>query len=176
MAINCTLSTSLVMDCKDSMGGIQELYVSIRSLVTNISINPSANTVDDFTFTGGAGFYVYKLRDEAGGLQQTSQGEEASGTHFFERALTFNVDALTTIKRNELQALLKSYSIIVVKDNNGRFWLVGDTRGMRDAIGSEVGTGTAKTDLNGFTINLVDHVKWLAYEVEANAVTTNLAS
>jgi hypothetical protein len=176
MAINCTLSTSLVMDCKDSMGGIQELYVSIRSLVTDISINPSAHTVDDFTFSGGAGFYTYRLRDEAGGLTQTSQGEEAAGTHFFERALTFNVDALTTIKRNELQALLKSYTIVVVKDNNGRYWLVGDERGMRDAIGSEIGTGTAKTDLNGFVINLVDHVKWLAYEVEKDAVTNNLAS
>jgi hypothetical protein len=176
MAINCELTTDLILDCKDSIGGIQEVYANIRSLVTDISLNASAGTVDDFTFTGGAGFYTYKLRDEAGGLEQTSQGEEANGTHFFERALTFNIDALTTIKRNELQALLKSYTIVVIKDNNGRYWLCGDGRGMRDAIGSTVSTGTAKTDLSGGVINLVDHEKWLAYEVEAAAVTNNLAS
>lgn len=169
----CELTTDLILDCKDSMGGISEIYIAKRSLLTGIAT--SGDIVTDFTFQAGSGFFHYKLRDEAGQFNQESQGEETNGTHFYERTLSIPVDMLTTVNRNEMMALAKIYSIAVVLDNNGRYWLLGDGRGLRDAYGSSGGSGQAKADRSGFEINLVDHEKHMAMEVTENAVTTNLA-
>jgi hypothetical protein len=170
----CELTTDLILDCKNSMGGISDIYIAKRSLVTDITIDPSGDIVTDFTFASG-GFFHYQLRDESGTFNQESQGEEANGTHFYERTLTVPTDKMTSVTRNEMMALAKIYSIAVVRDNNGRYWLLGDGRGLRDNYGSTAGTGQAKADRNGFELTLVDHEKMLAYEVAEAAVTNNLA-
>lgn len=169
----CELTTDLILDCKDSMGGISDVFIAKRSLLT--SITTSGDIVTGFTFSSG-GFFHYKLRDEAGQFNQETQGEETNGTHFYERTLTIPVDALTSVNRNEMMALAKIYSVAVVLDNNGKYWLLGDGRGLRDAYGSSAGSGQAKADRNGFEMNLVDHEKHLALEVTANAVESALAS
>jgi hypothetical protein len=172
---DCVLTTDINnLDCSDSMGGVAEIFVSNRILVTNISIDPTGDIVDDFTFSSG-GFFKYTLRDENGEFTATSAGAQTAGTHYFERQLTFDIVGLSTIKRNEIRALLKAYSIVVFKDFQDMYWLIGDNKGVHDIRGSIMQTGRAKADLSGFTVIIGDMEKDPPMQVLPSAVLNNLA-
>ena len=79
---------------------------------------------------------------------------------------------MTAAKRNEILLVARNRNLkVIFEDNNGKYWLMGLTRGAVVSAGTSV-TGTAVGDLNGYTLTLTAQEPEMAYEVQSTPAVT----
>ena len=145
--MSCAITQGFTLDCRDSVGGIQALYINTVANVT--AYTEASGTVSALTKSGV--FYKYELEEENSMAQRVATGNRQNGTVFFAQEITAIFQKLTYQTRDKLVALHKNRLVIVVKDNNGKFWIMGKDRGLMTTT-STGATGTAMGDLNGYTV------------------------
>jgi hypothetical protein len=162
----CALTTGYSLDCKDSAGGITEVYFIEKGNVSSIAANASG-VVTGITKASGKRFWKYELPKETGNFTHNPQVSTENGTLFFEQNLTIVVNKLSASVNTELKLLAQNILIAVVKDNNNKFWMLGKERGL-DMAASESGSGTAFGDRSGYTLNFMGKEPDLLYEVNSS--------
>ncbi len=145
--MSCAITEGFTLDCRDSVGGIQAIYINTTANVT--AYTEASGTVSALTKSGV--FYKYELEEENSMAQSVATGNRQNGTVFFAQEITAIFQKLTYQTRDKIVALHKNRLVIVVKDNNGKFWLMGKDRGLMTTTGTGA-TGTAMGDLNGYTV------------------------
>jgi hypothetical protein len=145
----CALGAGYTLDCKDGAGGITEVYFMELGNATTIA--EASGVVTGITKVTGKRFYKYQLPKEAGTLTETINGNTQNGTVFYASELKVVVNKLTTPVRNEIKVLAQNTLLAVVKDNNGKYWMIGKERGI-DLNGGTLGSGTAFGDRSGFDL------------------------
>lgn len=165
----CALTTGFTLDCRNSNGGIEAVYFT--EIANKATLTSASGAISAFTLTTGKQFFKYELRKKTGLLEQNIQINNENGTVFYEQTLTIKLDKMETAKRNEILLLARTNLMAIVKDNNGKYWLVGETRGTLLSSGKG-GTGTAFGDMNGFELTFVGEEPELAKEVAAGLMTT----
>lgn len=169
--MSCLLTEWFDLDCNDSIGGVDEIYVLENSSIT--AVTEVSGVVTSITTSGSKKFNRYRIKDEVGSLQSPVNHNQQNGSTFFEHTLIFNISKLTTTKRNELNILAKANTTVIVKDNNGVYWMAGKTKGMYPSAG-DFGTGTAKGDLNGVSMTLIAREANPIVEVNSSLITDTL--
>ena len=160
---NCATLSGLTLDCRDNVGGIDTIYVAdvTGSIVTG-DVNASGSVaVGDVSFDGTsltadltavAGLYAYECVKQTGTLTETGTFSEENGTIFFTSVASAVFNKLDAEKQAELYNLgVSSKLLVIVKDNNGRYWMPGNERGALVSNATSE-TGTAFGDRNGITI------------------------
>ena len=145
----CALTSGYTLDCKDSSGGIVEVYFIEKGNVT--AINEASGVVTGLTKASGKRFWKYELPKETGSLTETLTGNVQNGTVFYASEMKVVVNKLLVAVRNEIRLLAQNTLIAVAKDNNGKYWLVGRQNGI-DLTTGTLGTGTAFGDRSGFDL------------------------
>lgn len=145
--MSCAITEGFTLDCRDSVGGIQALYINTVANVT--AYTEASGTVN--SLTKSSVFYKYELEEENSMAQSVATGNRQNGTVFFAQEITAIFQKLTYQTRDKLVSLHKNRLVIVVKDNNGKFWIMGKDRGLMTTT-STGATGTAMGDLNGYTV------------------------
>jgi hypothetical protein len=145
----CALTSGYSLDCKDSSGGIVEIYFMEKANATTIS--EASGVVTGITKATGKRFYKYELPKETGSLTETINGNVQNGTVFYSSELKLIINKLTTAVRNEIKLLAQNTLLAVAKDNNGKYWLVGKANGVDLTTGTS-GTGTAFGDRSGYDL------------------------
>ena len=175
MACNITLSEQN-LDCRDSMGGIVEVYaLADRSDITAIGeTSGQTGMISGLTLTSGAAFVTYKLRKNTGSLVNTYNISEENGTTFVRSELTLVFHKMDTSKRLEISALAIGNMAMIVKDANGKYWFLGKDEPVTMASGTSQ-SGTAKGDKNGYDAVFACEGKQEPWEVTAAAMATLLA-
>ena len=77
---------------------------------------------------------------------------DQNGTSYFDQTATYILNKMEKTKRNEIKMIARAKMSIIIKDNNGTFWLMGKENGVRLASGDN-GTGTALGDRNGYSLS-----------------------
>ena len=175
MACNITLSEQN-LDCRDSMGGIVEVY-ALADRGDIISINETSGStgmISGFTLEAGSAFVTYKLRKNTGSLVNTYNISEENGTTFVRSELTLVFHKMDTSKRLEISALAIGNMAMIVKDSNGKYWFLGKDEPVTMASGTSQ-TGVAKGDKNGYDVVLACEGKQEPWEVTPEAMATLLA-
>jgi len=152
---NCATLSGLTLDCRDNVGGIETVYITSGSITasgTNGSIALTSISVDGTALTALTDLEEYQCVKQTGALNETGTFSDENGTVFYTAVASTAFNKATGLKLNELHALATNSSLcVIVKDNNGRYWLVGNERGAV-VTNSTAGTGTAFGDRNGLTI------------------------
>lgn len=161
MACNQTLS-GLVRDCLPSMGGIVEILAANRDEVGEITI--ADNKVSAIK-TGEGKFKKYLFPRSTGSMTSNYQISPENGTRFVTTDLVVMFNRMETAKRVEMTALAQNDLVLVVKDANGKYWLLGKDEPVRATAGDGQ-TGTARADRNGYSITLQDNSHEMPYEVD----------
>lgn len=167
MACSTYTLSGLNVGCKDSMGGIREVYINEYS---KVSTTISDNKITGITCDDGSKFKTFRFRKNTGALTSTLQTSETSGNSF-QSELTLQFMKLETNKRLQMMALLMNECVAIVKDCNGKYWYLGYDNPVEATAGT-ASTGTASTDLNGYDITLTDTSRELPYEVDATALAS----
>ena len=150
--MSCSLTTGYALGCRDSVGGIKAIYVQAFNATGSVNTNGSG-TVTGFTGYSASGFFEYDLTKATSSLTETLTASTENGTLFYAPEVTFTINKLQVAVRNELRLLARNRTIVIVQDNNSRYWVLGADNGMEVTAGT-AGTGTAFGDRSGFDITL----------------------
>lgn len=169
---NITL-TGINVGCKDSMGGIKEVYAIKAENVTGVTVDASTNMIDDISVTTGEKFKTYKVRKQTSSMTSTFSTDDAVGTFSIQTDLALQFTKMTTKRNEELMGLLVEDLVILAKDQNDRTWYLGKDNGVTASAGTAQ-TGQAMGDLNGYNVTLTDISRRLPYEVDPTILTSTL--
>ena len=144
--MSCDLTAGRVRGCKDSIGGTQVLYL-FNYLPDPFTILNGEATAMNVALSAA---YKYELIGDANPFTEEKVGDEATQTAINTQTVTAVLAKMDVTTAAQLNALTEGRAQAVVKDRNGIFHAVGITDGISWNVSGT--TGSAKADLNGFTI------------------------
>ncbi len=168
----CTLTTSFPLDCRDSIGGIEEVLISEFGLID--AFTEAAGVITAITQTPTTGkFFRYSLEKENGNFDTTENVSVENGTTFYETVLNFTMKKMAAATSVELKLLALNRLAIIIKDNNGKYWALGFYTGA-DKVGgtNSASSGKAFGDMNGYTLGFTAKEKSYPLEVDSSVVAT----
>ena len=145
----CNLTAGIQLGCRDNIGGLATLWITDFTNVTSIT----SNTGDTITAISGTGtFYEFQLIRTSSQLTETVNASLENGTVFSQGEIVTYFSKLGQDKRNILKTLAQSQRLaIVAEDNNGQYYLCGQTYGCFISAATSV-TGKALGDANGYNM------------------------
>jgi len=149
----CDLTTGFSVGCNDSIGGVAEFWIANMPSDFTIATDGSGE-VTGITGTG-LGYYKYECTNAQGATSVMNDNptvNDQNGTSFFDQTATYVLNKMDKAKRNEIKMIARAKMSIIIKDNNGTYWLMGATLGVR-LVSGENGTGTALGDRNGYSLS-----------------------
>ncbi|MDG3582051.1 hypothetical protein [Galbibacter pacificus] len=162
----CLITAGRTEPCKDSLGGIRAAYF--------------INYVEDpFTITDGEAIAInvdvteafkYELRADGNNFAQNKVSDRNTGTNVNTQTLTLALKQLDKETSLQVDLMSKGRPIIVIEDYNGNFQAAGISEGM-DLTGTDINSGGAKTDFNGYNLTLTAMEKDLAPFLDESTIT-----
>lgn len=165
----CPIPAGIALDCYDGKGGIETAYVAVVGDLATFTANTSG-TITAMTLSSGKQFFTFALDKENATLNSTLTNSQENGSFFYAQELSFTVKKMTVDKRYTLKLLAQNRLMIIVKDNNGKYWLMGKT-GAILATSADT-TGKAYGDLNGYTLTFNSNEPDDIYEVTSSLIAT----
>lgn len=150
------------------MGGIVEAYAINKEHIGEMTL--TEGVVSAITLATGEKFKTFSFARNTGSMTSTYTSDPATGVRYVTTDLVLQFNRMETAKRVEIMALAQNELCLVVKDANGKYWLLGKDEPVM-ATGAEGVTGTARGDRNGYSITLQDTSLEMPYEVDAKAIS-----
>lgn len=118
----CVLTQGNQIDCRDSVGGVEEIYIT--ELGNKLSLTATSGIITAFTLNSGKKFWTYQLEKENAEVTEVEQNSVENGTLFYETTITFTMKKMSASKRNEIRLLAQNRLLLIYKDRNGKYWLI----------------------------------------------------
>ena len=153
----CALTKGRIEPCKDSVGGLKEIYFGDFGDLNATGANLTADdSVDNFD-TSAETVFKYELKGNSS-FEQAITSSRENGTTFVEQTLSIQLKKQDAATTKNVKLLAYGRPNIVVKDNNGNFFLAGLERGM-DVTTGTISNGTALGDVSGYQLTFVGQEK-----------------
>lgn len=166
---DCAIINGDEIDCRNSVGGIEEICVT--EFQNKNTITETSGVITAMSLLSGKRFWTYQLEKENAEATETAQVSVENGTVFFEINIPFMLKKWTAAKRNKVNLLQQNRLLVIAKDRNGVYRLYGKTAGL-DLTTIVSKTGKAYGDLNGFELAFTGKEPYLAPEITASLITT----
>jgi len=147
----CDLTAGRVEPCKDSVGGLKNLYFVNYGDLGAITYDVTNTDVID-AVAGTPNAYKYEIKG-ASSFTQNIQSSRDTGTTAFEQVIEVTLKKLTIADHKELKILSYGRPHVIIEDYNGNYFLAGLEHGA-EVTGGTIVTGTAMSDLSGYTLTL----------------------
>lgn len=164
----CALTQNYILDCKDSLGGITEVFFIASQDVA--SFTEASGVITALTKDSGKKFYKYELVKGTSSFVENINASVENGTIFYQQELTIILNKLQANTRNEILLLAKNLLAAVAKDNNGKYWYLGLKRGLDITAGSSQ-SGAAEGDRSGYTLTFTGKEDSLSPEVNSTVAS-----
>jgi len=147
----CNLTGGIGLGCRDQVAGVSTVYITD---FTNI-LSLSSTTGDTITQISGTGtYYKFELIRTSSSFSETVNASLENGVVYYTGELVLYFNGLDQTKRNILKTLAQSPQLsVVMEDNNGQSFYLGQTYGMYVSAGSNV-SGKALGDQVGYNVTL----------------------
>jgi hypothetical protein len=173
--MSCYISSGHTLDCRNaSTGGVKALWV-LGGSGSTIGITGTTSTQNGgITAISGQGtFFKYELVKQSSSFSEELQVNETAQSVVFAPSLVVTLPKLNQTLRTKWFDLIKPNDlVIIIEDNNGRYWLVGEENGLTVSAGSML-MGQAYNDPNGVTFTMSGGEPNPSMEI---VVTTTLAA
>jgi hypothetical protein len=146
----CALTQSIAKGCKDAVGGIKAIYVT--ELANKNTLTSTGGVTTAFTLSTGKRFWQYDLAKETANWKEAIK--TANGTTSYEQTVSIKLRKRSAVTSAELHLVAQNYLMIIVQDNNDKYWLVGEANGA-ELQDSDSDGGTGFSDFNGYTLNFM---------------------
>ena len=166
----CDITSGFTLGCRNNTGGITNLYILSGSITTVDTASEGLIS----GITGSGEFYTFELFRQTSDFTEAITATPENGTVFYEQTVNAVFFKLQSATRNQIRVLAKNPNLkVIVETNNGtvdgvgRYWLLGQTRGMQLLSGTGA-TGTAFGDLNGYTLTFTGQEPEPASEISGS--------
>ena len=169
MECNSITLKGIVRDCNPNMGGIQKVWMILKSDITGdpeFGTDQDIDKITTLTVAEGEGkVNAFNFRKGAASMTSNLQKDDTNGSYFWLTDLVMNFQRMETSKRAAIMALTLAEACAIVLDANGKYWFLGKDEYLSATAGTAE-TGTAKTDANKYSVTLQDSSLKLPYEIK----------
>lgn len=151
----CDLTTGFSVGCNDSIGGVKAFYIENMPSDMVIATNATGEATSITNTAADMAYFKYECTAAQGAASSFNDNptvNDQNGTSFFDQTATYVLNKMEQAKRNEIKMIARAKMTIIIEDNNGKYWLMGETNGVRLTSG-EAGSGTALGDRNGYSLS-----------------------
>lgn len=142
----------IAASCDTSLAGIEVAYIGEKENFT-LTLDPDTMTVSAITGASESKLYAYHFNRQTGSMTSEMTRNDQNGTFYYTNSVVLQFTKMEAKKSAEVSALAKGQLLLVVKDNNGKYWVVGaDTYATGSADSAQ--SGQSYDDLNGYNITL----------------------
>ena len=166
----CSVTSARGLNCRDQVGGVKAIYLSTfdPAFYDGLTITASSNTV---TAIGAAqSVYRYDVRPQTSSFTVTMNAADA-GSAAYDIACEVTLHSMTSADNAELANVVGSLMVVYVLDANDNVWVLGAQNGVQVTAGT-ASTGTARADLNGYTLSITGSDSTLPLLITASADAT----
>ena len=147
----CAITSGYTLDCRDSMGGVKEIYIIALADVSSFAT--ASGVVTGLTKAVGKQFYKFEQLAQTASFTEDITGSDENGSIFFAQTLNMQFNKSQAPVRNQVKLLAANRCIAILKDRNGTNIMLGATVGLSTNSG-QGGSGKAFGDLNGYPVVL----------------------
>lgn len=169
--MSCDLSLGRDWQCKEVVGGINNIYFINYGDIPASAITYDATNTDAIeSISGTPSCYKYVVKEGASFVQNV-QSDLSTGTTVFEQVLSITLKKLTVADHKELKLLIWGRPHVIVEDNNGNYFMAGLEHGL-SVSGGSIATGAAMNEMSGYTLELTGMERVPANFLESDPATT----
>ena len=161
MACNTVTLSGINAKCDTSAGGIKRVLIIQKDDVDKITVDWEEETqtgsdlITNITLKEGKQFVQWLFRKNTGNYTTSLTSDPAIGTQAVTTDLNLQFTKAEAVKRLEIQSAINAAAVVIIEDMYGQYILLGeDTEVSVTSVNMQ--SGTAATDLNGFTLTLQD--------------------
>lgn len=169
--MSCEITRNIEPDCRD-IGGVRELYIG-NFVGTQLTYTLTGNLITSFHTPAGYSLFTFPQPLEVAEWTSTPQTSNDNGTTFYNNKIGMSFYQLSADTNDLIDTLVKGRFLIIVLDNNGRYFLLGYDFGATVKVGT-IGAGKNASDLNGAKLDFETREKRVVYEVSEAAVQSIL--
>lgn len=169
--MSCSALESIVKSCDNNTGGIEKIWINQQDNISGITLDATNTwTIDAITLTGGApDFTAFDIRRNTGSYTEEAAIDLINGSSYVTAVINLMFHRRDQDKSQAIKILGagQQYLVAIVKDMNGKYWYFPQLQ--LTATGE--GSGVTRADGSKYSVTLTAEVEFLAYEIEAAAVT-----
>jgi len=178
--MTCLLTNGITKGCRDNIGGISTVYLANKELLTSVTVGGgspedlglvSAIATQSSIGADAPAFYEFQVNKNSSNWVDTGTVVASNGGTFYAPAVTMVFGKNDSTKLNTVKLMGQSTLVAIVKNNDGKYFILGETNGLELSAGAYA-SGTAFADLNGWTITLSGGETHPAYEVPSTLITS----
>ena len=169
----CAIVAGYSLDCKDTVGGIKNLFITEQANITAITENASGY-VTAITLSAGKKYFKYALEPRgANSTTNNIQTDPAIGTVAYEQTIAATFLKMAYETQFKLQQIIKNRTSIIVEMKTGQFFLFGSSFGM-ECTGGTGTSGAALNEFNGYSLTFAGMEKTFSQEIDPVIVVSPL--
>ena len=171
----CSSIVGIPKVCGDNnLGAIQEAYIGSFEDVTSLTVTDTADPDTDGEVTAvtrevGTQFEKFEFPKDTSMFSENWTGDLVADTHSYTQTVELGFRRFELRKRNAVMTLASGRRdlIVVAKDFNGDFWMLGSDQGLR--LSAQAGrTNNTIAAGQSLTVTLTsENEKYMAYKVDA---------
>lgn len=166
----CALTSGRTEPCKDSQGGIKAAYF-IDYIEDAFTVSAGEATGINGSITDA---FKYELRSNNNTLSESLVSDRNTGVTLNTQTLELRLKKQDAATSAQILLMAKARPIIVVQGYDTLYRVVGHTEGC-DLTGSNIQSGGAKTDFNGYDLTFTSEEVMLSPILDSTTVTALLA-
>lgn len=171
MACNTVTLNGINAKCDTSAGGIKRVLIAQKDDVLNIVVAEGTGIINEIEMADGKYFVQWLFRKNTGSYTTSLTSDPAIGTQAVTTDLNLQFTKAEATKRLEIQSAINAAAVVIIEDMYGQYILLGkDNEVSVTAVNQQ--SGTAVTDLNGYTLTFQDVSLELPHFVDSTIITS----
>lgn len=143
----CAITGGYTIDCRESVGGIQTLWVLEKSNIT--SYTDASGSLTAITMPSGVTFFKIEVPRGTAFASNSITASQENGTVFYTQKIDFPINSRSATVRNLISVLAKNKCVFIALEGDGVYRGYGFKFGLfMDS--AEAGSGTSLGDRNGY--------------------------
>ncbi len=164
--MSCDLTSGRKEPCKNLQGGLKTaIFIDYKPDAFTVA-NGQATAINPTVTVA----YAWPLRSNNNNLSEAMVSDRNTGTTVNTQTTNLRFKKQDYQTSNEIKLMAYARPIIVAEQTSGRHILIGRSEG-NDLTGSNIQTGGAKSDFNGYDLTFTAEEMDLAPELDAATVT-----
>jgi hypothetical protein len=152
----CAITSGYTIDCRDSVGGVETIYLIENSALYDASGNSrvidSSGTITAITKNTGKRFYEFQVPRGTASTSNTITSSQENGTIYYTHMVTFPINKRDATIRNIVATLAKNRCSFIVKEGDGTYKMFGRGFGLTLDT-AESTSGVSLGDRNGYNLS-----------------------
>ena len=155
MACNTVTLASIDARCDGSVGGIKRILLANVDDIKTVLVDETTQKIKEITLQTGKKFEQWRFRKNTGSYSSSIERDLSIGTETVTTEVNLQFSRAEAQKRLDIQSSINSNCVVIVEDMYSEYIYLGLENEVTITAASMT-SGTATSDLSGFTLTFTD--------------------